>query len=80
MYKRRLHRPVVALACELVNTLLKSGTCSSLLASIVPRLLQDQCICSVVRQVRPSPNVSTIPITAMGFSAMVTFQLDNTKR
>ena len=26
------------------------------------------------------PNVSTTPITAMGFSAMFTFQLDNTKR
>ena len=29
---------------------------------------------------RVSPNVSTNPITAMGFSEMFTFQLDNTKR
>ena len=29
--------------------------------------------------IRYNPNISTTPITAMGFSAMFTFQLDNTK-
>ena len=32
------------------------------------------------QNLRLGPNISTTPITAMGFLAMFTFNLDNTKR